>query len=170
MSVELLGFPMSTSKKLLFTLPLCVLGLLGAGYCVRFLSQKVDQIINADPYTHTKPNPASLVGLYATSDRRAPRARLKILPDGRFQLSNWPGRTGSGTWEPRFEDFTRRWELFLTFDPTSPNEGPFSVSPQYLRGSSPPYEIEMFLGDPDSGPVVFLQLQSTTRPATEQNP
>ena len=116
-------------------------------------------------YTRAKPAAGDLTGRYVTTDGRWYKARLDLFGDGRFTMSGWAGRNGSGRWLCVWDDISSRWDMQLTFLPVRTDEGEHGESGHYLRGTVPPYTIEFFLGDPDNGATLFVKAGPATTPA-----
>lgn len=106
-----------------------------------------------DDRTQTQPTAEGLSGIYTTTDTRAPGATVRTFPDGRYEASGIIalGETlpASGQW--RVENFKGYYELTLG-----------SWHGFVLHGESPPYEIGVFVSDPDEGEVTMTRQIAAT--------
>ena len=93
--------------------------------------------------TRERPTPSGMTGTYSTDDQRAPAATLELRADGSFSLVGFPALPADGEWSMVY-DTSGGWALRLG------NSGHFP-----LHRQQPPYEIDLYIGDPDSGPALF---------------
>jgi len=105
-----------------------------------------------------KPSTSEMAGQYLSSDGRAKGALLVLNNDGTFKLANWP-RSGTGHWEIEKQDLSGFYEIVLEYTDQKGNIT-FTSHGQYLRGERVPYTIEMYIGDPDEGAILFESISS----------
>jgi hypothetical protein len=96
-----------------------------------------------------RPTAAELGGTYGTSDARARGAQLVLGADGLFSFSNWPPGSGNGRWETQ-NDFGR-WQIEFT--------GSARASNADVVGDSVPFTLELYISDPDEGPIVMRRIK-----------
>jgi hypothetical protein len=101
-----------------------------------------------------------LSGTYGTRDPRAPGAVLILGPNGTFTLTGSPKGSGSGTYALK-QEYGGDWEIEFLY-PGNGSIGDFYWSGHRVAGARPPYEVHLFMSDPDEGVVVFKKRATTT--------
>lgn len=95
----------------------------------------------------------ALSGSYRTTDQRLPNASIELMSDGRFKSFGVDGLPGEGTFEATWT-YTG-WDI--SFQNTPGNAGMYLSGGHRIRGTKPPYRLEVFLpGDPDHVPPAWF--------------